>query len=155
MIANGIINSHILYHIQLFGGSSEELLSALQLQQNKAARLVCRLPWRTRTETLLQQMGWMNVKQMVAYHSVLSLYKIRKARKPKYIHEMISEPFPFKTRIAKTGGIRDTRGFTSRIGQTSFIPRTIDIWNSLPSSIRQGESPGVFSILLKKWVKNN
>ena len=75
MIANGIINSHILYHIQMYGGSSEELLSALQIQQNRAARLVCRLPWRTRTEKLLKQVGWMNVRQMVAYYSLLSLFK--------------------------------------------------------------------------------
>ena len=155
MIANGIIMSHILYHIQLYGGCSDELLSALQVQQNRAARLVCKLPWRTRTETLLHQIGWMSVKQMVAYYSTWTLFKTRQTGLPKYIHEMISKPFPVNTRLARTGGICATRTFKQNIGQTTFIPRTISLWNIMPNQIRQEVSPELFSQKLRNWVKIN
>ena len=57
MIANGVMMSHITYLIQLYGGCSEQLLSSLQVLQNKAARLVTKLDWRTPTRTLLLQCG--------------------------------------------------------------------------------------------------
>ena len=155
MFANALIMSHIMYHIQLYGGSSDNLLSAIQVQQNRAARSVCKLPWRTNTNVLLRQLGWMNVKQMVAFYSLKCFHKTRQTGLPKYIHEAISRPYIAKTRPAKTGGIRDTRHYTSSIGQSSFIPRTIEIWNTLPTEIKMESNPDAFSANLKIWICNN
>ena len=154
MIANGTIMAHIMYHIQLYGGCSKELISALQIQQNRAARTVCKRPFRTRTETLLNEIGWMTVQQMVAFYSIWTLYKTRQTRLPKYLHDSISAEFKKKTRFADYGMSSD-RLFTTSIGQTSFIRRSIDLWNELPISIRQEESPNLFSQKLKEWVKQN
>ena len=147
--------SHILYLIQLYGGCSGELLTALQVQQNKAARMVCKRPWNTCTKDLLQQIGWLNIKQMVAYYSTLTIYKSQKHGAPRYIHTMVSEPFQVKTRMAKTGGIRVTRQFKSEIGKSSFITRTTDLWNVIPMELRMEDSYKSFSCKLKEWVKLN
>ena len=156
MIANGIIISHILYHIQMYSGSSEVLLSALQIQQNRAARLVCRLPWRTRTETLLKQIGWMSVRQMAAYYCILSLFKTQQTGFPRYSHEIISQAFKVKTRLKDSGGIKDTRMFKkSTIAQTSFFPKSIKLWNEIPSEIRLEKSEKLFSMKLRTWIKLN
>ena len=155
MFANALVMSHILYHIQLYGGCSQNLLSAIQVQQNRAARSVCKLPWRTNTNVLLKQLGWMNIKQMVAFYSIKSFHKTKHTGLPKYIHEAISTPFIAKTRTARTGGIRDARHFTTAIGQASFIPRTIEQWNNLPIVIRMEIDPHAFSTKLKEWVINN
>lgn len=155
MFANALVMSHILYHIQLYGGCSDNLISAIQVQQNRAARSVCKLPWRTNTNVLLGQLGWLNVKQMVAFYSIKSFHKTRLIGLPKYINEAISRPFIAKTRPARTGGIRDTRHYTSSIGQSSFIPRTIEIWNTLPTEIKMESNPDAFSANLKIWICNN
>ena len=155
MLANGMIMSHILYLIQLYGGCSEELLYALQVQQNRAARMVCKRPWYTSTKELLLQTGWLNVKQMVAYYSTLNFFKTRQNGVPKYIHSLITEPFKCKTRMAQTGGIKQTRNFKSRIGKSSFIYRTIDLWNNIPTKIRMEKSQKVFSCKLREWVQTN
>ena len=147
--------SHILYHIQLYGGTTAELLSAVQVQQNRAARSVCKLPWRTNTKTLLDQLGWLNVKQMVAFYSLKSLYKTKQTKLPKYVHEIISTPFNVNTRIAKTGGIRDTRLFKKELSKSTFISRTIDMWNTVPSEIRLENEENVFSNKLLLWVKQS
>ena len=144
-----------MYLIQLYGGCSEELLSALQVQQNRAARMVCKRPWKTSTKVLLQEIGWLNIKQMVAYYSTLNIYKTRQHESPKYIHNLISEPFKVKTRLAKTGGIKVTRQFKSKIGKSAFIPRTVDLWNEIPMEIRTENSKNKFSNKLREWVKLN
>ena len=141
MFANGLVLSHLLYHIELYGGCTEELLSALQIQQNRAARLVCRLPWRTSIKTLLKQMGWMSVRQMVAYYSIMSCFKAQQSEQPKYIHKMFSTPFTVKTRLADSGGIWDPRRLSSR--------------NGMPESIRTEKAPIIFATKLRVWIKDN
>ena len=85
----------------------------------------------------------------------MSFHKTCQTGVPRYVHKLISEPFPFKTRLADTGGIRDTRNFLPNIGQTSFIPRTINLWNDLPTDIRMENTPKEFSKKLREWVRNN
>ena len=57
MIADGIFISTLVYMIQLWGGSSQSLISCLQIIQNKAARAVTKLGMRTPVKVLLLQCG--------------------------------------------------------------------------------------------------
>ena len=102
MFANGLIMSHILYHIQVYGGCTDELINAIQVQQNRAARMVCKLPWGTSTATLLRQIGWMTVRQMVVYYTVKNVFKTRQTKMPKYVYDMVSAPFAVKTILPDT-----------------------------------------------------
>ena len=141
MIANGVVLSHLTYLIQLYGGCSEQLISSLQILQNKSARLVTKLDGSTPIATLLLQCGWMSVRQMIAYHSILLLHKSKQNKKPGYIYSKISTKFERRTRLGTTGGIKDMRNFGSTLAQASFLPRTIKMWNEqLPASIRSEES---------------
>ena len=89
MIANGIVISQIIYVIQIWGGTNEYLLKMLQILQNKAARFVTKLDVFTSQETLLKQCGWLNVKQLVAYHSLVLVYKTRMEQKPVFLHRIL------------------------------------------------------------------
>ena len=55
LISNGLVMSLIVHLIQLYGGCSDYLIKFIQTLQNKAARVVTRLGWRTPTRTLLLQ----------------------------------------------------------------------------------------------------
>ena len=71
ILANGLVNSNIVYMIQVYGQAAEYLLNILQVQQNRAARIVTRLGWETSIRCLLLQTGWLSVKQLYVYHSIL------------------------------------------------------------------------------------
>ena len=77
MVANGIIMSQIIYLIQAWGGCSDYLIAAIQVIQNRAARLVTKLDWYTSMSTLLNQCGWLSVRQLITYHSLLMIFKIK------------------------------------------------------------------------------
>ena len=117
--------------------------------------MVCRLPWRTRTDTLLRQIGWMRVRQMAIYYSIINLFKIRQTGVPQYIYQMVSAAFTLNTRLADSGSIRDTRKFQKSIPCSSFLPRTINSWNMLPASIKMEKKPNIFAQKLQIWVKNH
>ena len=71
MIANGIFCSKLIFQISLWAGTEDYLLKALQILQNKAARVVARRGKYTPVAELLGQCGWLSVKQLVFYHSVV------------------------------------------------------------------------------------
>ena len=142
--------------VQLYGGCSDYLLSGLQVLQNRAARIVTRLGWYTPTDTLLLQCGWLSIRQMVDYHSLLLLFKTKSSTKPRYIFSRISHKFTRTTRLSTTEGIRENRGFKTSLAKKSYLPRTIQIWNEqLPAEIRTEKRMSKFKEKLKKWFKEN
>ena len=84
MLANGIFMSKLSYLIALWGGCGTGLTRSLQIIQNKVGRVVTRLDWATPARDILLQCGWLSVNQLVFYHSVLLIYKVKQNHTPKY-----------------------------------------------------------------------
>ena len=143
--------SNIVYVITVYGACDEYLLNLLQVIQNNAARCVTRLGWNARVSELLLQCGWLSVRQLVYYHTILQVYKVRKYGRPTYIYRKISEEFNQRTRLAVGNGIRET--FKIKIIES--IPRAIRSLNALPTSLRQVDKPNKSKKELKLYVKNN
>ena len=155
MIAEGIIMSNILYVITVYGASDEYLLNHLQVIQNNAARCVTRLGWNARVTELLSQCGWMSVRQLVYYHTLIQVFKIRRDGKPTYLYRKLSAQFDPRTRLAVGNGIRGTLKIKSEERRKSFIPRAIRTWNSLPVSLRKIDKINEFKKQLNMYVKKN
>ena len=153
MVASGLITSTLNYLIQLYGGCSNYLIMVLQVLQNRAARYVTKLSWYTETTILLNQCGWLSVKQMIFYQSLVLLFKVQQDKKPKYIYQQINSKFNFRS--AERNKIRETRFFKTDTAKKSFIPRTIIDWNSLPTEITEIPTLNLFKSKLRLWVKNN
>ena len=152
MIAEGIIISNILYVITVYGSCSEHLLSLLQVVQNTAARCVTRLPWYTRVSVLLGQCGWMSVRQLVLFHTMVLTFKIRKDKKPEYLHEKLSCQFHYNTRLAAGNAIRRTEQIDSDVRWKSFVPRSTREWNLLPVKIQSMNNLKKFKKELRIWI---
>ena len=80
MIANGIYMSKLIYLMPVWIGSEDYLVNALQVNLNKVARMVTKLDIFDPTNVLMQQCGWMTVKQLMVYHSLVLLHKILQHR---------------------------------------------------------------------------
>ena len=107
MIAEGIFVSKLSYVISLLGGCGTGLKKALQVLQNKMAKVVTRQNWTTSSKVLLQQCGWLSVNQLIFYHSVLLVPKVRQDKSPKYLYTMHNSwTYPYTTRQAENGLIR-------------------------------------------------
>ena len=155
MIANGIVMSLLVYLIHLWGGAADYLITFLQVLQNRAARLVTKLGWFTPTKVLLTQCGWLSVRQLVEYHSLLLVYKIRSEGKPVYLKQKLCNQFSYNTRLSRTNGIKLAGPIKSELHKQSFIPRASNSWNKLPGSLRVTSKTNVFKGKLKSWVKEN
>ena len=157
MIANGIFCSKLIFQISLWGGTEEYLLNALQIVQNKAARFVTRRDKFTPVVELLRQCGWLSIRQLVFYHSVITIYKTLQTSFPKYIHSKLSMEFPYNTRLAQSESVRMGPDFQSKleITEKSFMNRATVSFNRLPAELRQVRKIEDFKKELKRWILEN
>ena len=155
MIANGIFMSKLIYLIQLWGGTSEYLLTFLQKLQNRAARMVTRKDWYTPTKTLLTQCGWLSVRQLAMYHTLLQVFKSKNDKLPVFLHEKFSKKFPVNTRLSADNKIKQFEGIESDLGIKNFSNRAIQLWNNLPTDIRTSATLPIFKSSLKKWIRSD
>ena len=106
--------------------------------QNRADRAVTRKFWFTPTRVLLADCGWLSVRQLVSYHSILSAHKMVTSKKPLYMHNALSTIHPLRTRQATGGQIIIGENFNSKQGllHDSFTYRAAKDYNSIPAYLR-------------------
>ena len=156
MIAEGIFMSKLSYVIALWGGCGAGLKKSLQVLQNKVAQVVTRQDWNTPSKVLLQQCGWLSVNQMIFFHTVLLVFKVKLTRSPKYLYMMHNNwTYPYTTRQAENDLIRVAVRPRLEMVRDSFRWRAASNFNQLPVDIRTCRKVGVFKKKIKPWIKEN
>ena len=120
--------------------------------QNKAACCVTKASWFTATRQLLRQCGWMSIRQLAFYHTVLTMYKILKSGRPLYLRKKLSRVFPYPTRQATGGHVRFS---PDSVVEGSFISRGTKWYNSIPDDLKSISSLPTFKKKLKMWTVSN
>ena len=146
-VAEGIFTSVLVYCIPLWGGSDKGDLEELQVLQNKAAQHVLRRPGRSCRKEMFDQLGWLSVHQLVFYHTVMAVYKMRQTGEPEYLAEkMLNDNY-------RGGLIIPTTDLT--LAKNSFCFRGGDCWISLPLDLRNIRKVGQFKKGLRTYTMNN
>ena len=101
--------------------------------------------------TVYNKMGWLSVRQLVFYQTVLQAHKTLKTKVPQPFHHSLSGTYPRDTRSAASGQIRNDNSFAS---QATFKYRAMQDYNRVPASVRVGNTATVKK-KLKQWVKTN
>ena len=153
MIANGAVMSRLVYLICVWGGAQEYLLDVLQVQQLTSARTVCGFNsqfWSRKK--LLSRVGWLSIRQLIYFHSVLQAHKTIMSRRPASLYKAFSGEYPYRTRNAAMGNIRFAENFQG--STNSFKKRTVIDYNQVPAEVLRGTVPTV-KFKLRNWVKQN
>ena len=161
MVANATIMSTMVYMMPVWGGTEDYIIKAAQVIQNRAARLVTKLSWFTPQRILLNQTNWLSIRQLIAYHTILQLWRARKNKEPKYIFSNINRKPNYRTRSV-AAGVPDAEGYfqipsTQKAStKKGIMTRGPTLWNTLPMELRtyQG-SLQIFKKKLRTWIKNN
>ena len=155
MLANGLVMSRFIYLIQVYGNASEYLLRFLQVLQNKVARIVTRLSWDTGTDVMLSQVGWLSIRQLYVYNSLITVFKMTNGGKPEYLKEKFRKDFAYQTRQATGHCFNVHETPKTEKSRKSFVHNTTYWWNSLSADMRKTEKLQAFKLDLKKWIKIN
>ena len=164
-VANGIIMSRIIYLIPLWAGCEKYLINALQIIQNKTARVVTRKSRMTSTSRLLKECGWLSISQLGVYHSLVLVYKILQSQSPQYLYDKLSgtqegEPH-YQTRYTRNLATRQLIKLgpdsvaESDLARNSFKYRATRQWNDLPPDLKQVKILSNFKLGLRRWILDN
>ena len=123
-ITEGIFTSVLVYCLPVFGGCDKAEVEALQIMQNKAARLVTHAPKRASRNEIFEQIGWLTVNQLTFYHSALSTNRIRKSKEPEYLSNIMSRDNRAQRIIIPNTDLT--------LAMNSYCYRGAAQWNSLP-----------------------
>ena len=148
--------SKLSYLISLWGGCGTVLKKSLQIIQNKVARVVTRLEWSTPIRDLLAQCGWLSVNQLIFYHSVLLVHKVKLSQTPRYLYKMHNSwSYQHRTRQAESGLIKLSGKSKLELSKNSFKWRAANQYNQLPPEIRKCQTTALFKLKTKSWIKSN
>ena len=146
-IVQGVFNSVLCYCLPLFGGCNTAELDTLQSLQNRAARIVLNLPSLSHRQTMFEELKWMTIRQLVAYHTLLPVYRIRVSGQPEYLASLL-------TKENARGQIL-VRNSRLELYRKSFIPRGSNLWNKLPVNIRTMPTLASFKKAVRKWIDHH
>ena len=148
IIVDGLFTSVLSYCLPVFGKCDKAELEALQVMQNKAARIVTKSGFRTSREYLFQQTNWMAVRQLVYYHTALCTFRIMISQEPEYLSEIMNRNNERTKKIV----IPNTR---LTLALNSYCFRGSLQWNQLSEEIRSTTNLRKFKTLLKTWILTN
>ena len=146
-IADGIFGSILVYCLPLYGGLDKTSIQNIQILQNKAARIVCCAPLRARRSELFEKLGWLTVNQLIAYHTLVTIQKIRSTKEPKYLASYL-------TTCSRNGRIVVPNELLN-VTRNSFCFRGPIQWNLLPVTLKAQCNIGLFKKELKNWIREN
>ena len=158
-IYNAYFSSKIRYGIETYGITSERNLRRIQIQQNRALKILFNKDIRTNTKALHYKLNTLLVKDM-RNHCLLKIPH-------KYIHNQPNNQstnteihFKQNTKIHEhnTRQINQlrTHKYKTKIGQQTVENTAARLWNNLPDHIKKTEKPNSFKkqtkdLYLKKY----
>ena len=91
---------------------------------------------------------------MLMYFSLVLLHKVINDRKPEYLYSQVKfQTFRRETRNSDHLTLVTNKLRAATAGK-SFLPRTIQQWNSLPFNLREISDKVAFKLSLKKHIKD-
>ena len=119
------------------------MLDKLQCVQNNTARFVTGKGRRVKKWELLEDCNWMDVRELIDFHSMTNLWKIIWKQAPLHLHRKIhmNEEHFISTERPRL-----------KTTEASLRFRGIGLWNSFPKELRQLENFPKFKKKLKSLI---
>ena len=150
------IKSKLDYANALLGGICENHLNKLQLLQNRAVRLVCRLkPWDHVTPSF-KDLHWLKVKERICFKILVHVYKCVKLQNhcPLYLSELVNHRcFNVYTRLSDRNLLED-KSIITNVGKRCFSYNASSLWNALDDDFKDCDSILSFKRSLKTHYFN-
>ena len=96
---------------------------------------------------MYDMLDWLTVNQLIRYHTLLAVYRIRMSKEPEYLASSLCNDNRSGRIIVQITRLT--------LAMKSFKIRGACNWNALPEEIRNTSKIGVFKKKLKIWIKIN
>jgi hypothetical protein len=149
-LIHALVTSRIDYCNALLYGLPRTLLNKLQHVQNVSARIVTRTLRHQHITPVLKELHWLPVGSRIIYEVLLHVFKALHVEAPAYICDLVSVYRPVRSlRSAESNYLSTTCARTKTYGSRSFKNSAPELWNKLPSHLRNTHNIMTFKSALK------
>jgi hypothetical protein len=156
LLYNTFIQPHLIYCIEIWGGTYSTYLIPLIKIQKKAIRIISSVPARTHTEPLFVKHNILNVSKLYQYFIAIFMYKYTKEQLPDFCKNLFTSNnnvHDYNTRQRTQLHVPVT---SSNLFKRTIRFKGVSIWNSLCSTdIKINCSIFCFKKTLKKFLQGN
>ena len=137
----------------LLGCKKADILR-LQRLQNKAARIIFRVPRRHSSSQLLSTLHWLPIDKRIIFKTLLYIYKSLNDLAPIYLSDSISLFIPSRKGLRSSmDTLRlDIPRSSRKYGARSFSVHGPTLWNNIPLAIRSSPTATIFKSRLKTGI---
>ena len=96
---------------------------------------------------MFDKLGWMTVQQLIAYHTLIAIYRIRQSKDPEHLADTLTRVIIYGRIILKNSILV--------LYRNSFAYRGSLLWSKLPEALRKLEKIGKFKKNAREWVESN
>ena len=152
-IVHAFISSKLDNLNALLCGLPDNSLQRLQMIQNTAARIVCRMSKYDHISPLLYQLHWLSVKYQIQYKILLLVYKCLNNLAPGYLSSLLTRYQPERSlRSSSLNLLKQPPSRLKSYGDRAFSVCGPRLWNSLPSDVRSCTTLDHFKTSLKTYL---
>ena len=96
---------------------------------------------------MFDKLNWLTVNQLITYHTVITVFKIRSSSEPEYLAKYL--------KADNRNGRIIVFNTDLTLAIRSFSFRGANQWNNLTRSLRNIRKVGTFKKSLRKWIIMN
>jgi exonuclease III len=150
ILIHAFVTSKIDNYNSLLFGLPKCLISKIQSVQNAAARIITLSCKSDHITPILIDLHWLPVSERIKFKILLITFKAIHHMAPSYISDMISLYKPPRLLRSSSGILLNHHNYnTKTYGHRSFSTCAPELWNSLPSSLRNVTDLASFKSSLK------
>ena len=118
---------------------------SLENIQHEAARIVTGLTRSVSIEKLYSEIGWLSLSERRKYQKLIITFKSKLGMLPSYLSDL----FPQIVGTSSWYNLRNASDYVlfnrrTELFSRSFIPSSVELWNSLPEQIRNADTLSTF-----------
>ncbi|KAI5614035.1 hypothetical protein C0J50_3756, partial [Silurus asotus] len=152
-LVHAFVTSRLDYCNALLSGCASKCINKLHLVQNAAARVLTRSRKYYHITPVLISLHWLPIKSRIDYKILLLTYKALNGLAPQYLSELLYQyDPPCLLRSKGAGYLLVPQIMKTTAEGRSFSYKAPQLWNSLPTSVRDSNTVSVFKSRLKTYL---
>ena len=154
MLCMSLIQCHFDYSCSTwYSNSSQKIKDKLQTCQNKVMRFVLSMAPRTHIGIeQFKELGWLNVENRVSQLKLNHMYKIYNNMAPDYLTQNTVKSNTRAGISTRSSSYNFLVPFAKGANSNSFNKTGIDLWNSLPVTVKSSSTISCFKKITKSFL---
>ena len=136
MVYKSIIEPLFIYCPTVFFIMKDSQIAKLQVLQNKAMRFILVKPFDTHIREMLESLNWLNIKQLIYFHTMKFIYKVINGQLPDYLKNLIKYNFEAHNRNLRNNNDFKLPHFRTESDKNNLFYKGLKCFNELPNEIK-------------------